>query len=246
MKNRGFTLVEMLVVIMLIGILAANALPRFLGVSNDAMRAFNNATVGTLNAAVNAAAQKAKLPGGLITITGFTAGVNNGSTSVYVVNIDNNTNIAVNNYLAFNSSGIISIGGATGAYANTPTSTTISSTYADITGSVPATGCTNLFNILMGSGSAKTAVSGTTSSTYQTLVSSPAGSTAFTTINGITGSTFSSGSIAAGKLASTVLASTAAVPGTSGACLYLLNNSVNPLFFIIYDAAKGLFYAAEF
>lgn len=50
-KQTGFTLIELVIVIVIIGILAAVAIPRLTGVSDEATKAKNTAILGALKSA---------------------------------------------------------------------------------------------------------------------------------------------------------------------------------------------------
>jgi prepilin-type N-terminal cleavage/methylation domain-containing protein len=52
MNKKGFTLIELVMVIVIIGILAAIAIPRFMNIRHDAQQAASDANVGAIRAAI--------------------------------------------------------------------------------------------------------------------------------------------------------------------------------------------------
>lgn len=126
MKSKGFTLIELVIVIVILGILAALAMPRFVNLQRDARISKLNAAYGAMTSASAVAhaavlarptADTAACPGGGGTANNIRTGAGTVCTENGIVNLVNG--YPASSVLAAASPGIVAMAGLTSVFSPT-------------------------------------------------------------------------------------------------------------------------------
>lgn len=91
-KNRGFTLIELVVVIVILGILAVTAAPKFLNLQTDAHKSLMQGVYGSFNTALDLYHTQWLVEGEPDLVTGYADGKLYASIAGYPINDKNDKN----------------------------------------------------------------------------------------------------------------------------------------------------------
>jgi MSHA pilin protein MshA len=146
-KQAGFTLIELVIVIVILGILAATAAPKFIDLTSDARASVIEAVKGSLNSSADLAHSKALVQGvvdGDISINGANISFvnswpNNASISSLITYDDNDISIVSGSEATFTHADAASDAACFAKYDNASTAGAANSGYRpDITSVVTA------------------------------------------------------------------------------------------------------------